>query len=128
MGHANAPLTRTGRLRLVGLVEDDGLTFAAAAAAANVAPSTVHCWVGRWRAASDQERRTLACLEEGCEELIDAGEHVISVVTGRARGAGNRPGRRVSSGGGLDDPRGQIVRVVWFSSREEAREAVRLRE
>jgi transposase InsO family protein len=64
MGHANAPLTRTGRLRLVGLVEDDGLTFAAAAAAANVAPSTVHCWVGRWRAASDQERRTLVCLED----------------------------------------------------------------
>ena len=64
MGHANAPLTRTGRLRLVGLVEEDGFTFAAAAAAANVAPSTVHCWVGRWRAASEVERRTLACLED----------------------------------------------------------------
>ncbi len=64
MEHRNAPLTRTGRLRLVRLVEEDGLTFAAAAAAANVAQSTVHCWVGRWRAASEQERSTLACLED----------------------------------------------------------------
>jgi transposase InsO family protein len=63
MEHRNAPLTRTGRLRLVRLVVEDGYTFAAAAAAANVAASTVHCWVGRWRAASEQERSTLACLE-----------------------------------------------------------------
>jgi transposase InsO family protein len=63
MEHRNAPLTRTGRLRLVGLVVEDGCTFAAAAAAANVAASTVHCWVGRWRAASEAERRTLACLD-----------------------------------------------------------------
>jgi len=64
MEHRNAPLTRTGRLRLVRLVEEDGYTFAAAAAAANVAASTVHCWVGRWRAASEQERSTRACLED----------------------------------------------------------------
>ena len=63
MEHRNAPLTRTGRLRLVRLVEEDGLTFAAAAAAANVAPSTVHCWVGRWRAATEDERGSLSCLE-----------------------------------------------------------------
>ena len=37
-------------------------TFAAAAAAAKGAH--VHCWVSRWRAASDEERRTLACLED----------------------------------------------------------------
>jgi len=64
MEHRDAPLTRTGRLRLVRLVEQDGYTFAAAAAAANVAASTVHCWVGRWRAASEQERSTLACLKD----------------------------------------------------------------
>ncbi len=64
MEHRNAPLTRTGRLRLVRLVVEDGLTFAAAAAAANVAPSTVHCWVTRWRAAGQEERRSLACLED----------------------------------------------------------------
>jgi len=64
MEHRNAPLTRTGRLRLVGLVVEDGLTFEAAAAASNVAKSTAHGWVMRWRAASDQERRSLACLED----------------------------------------------------------------
>jgi transposase InsO family protein len=62
MEHRNAPLTRTGRARLVRLVEQDGYTFAAAAAAANVAASTVHCWVSRWRAAGEQQRQTLACL------------------------------------------------------------------
>ncbi len=46
------------------LVEQDGFTFAAAAAAANVAASTVHCWVARWRAADAEQRRTLACLED----------------------------------------------------------------
>ncbi len=36
MQHRNAPLTPQGRRRLVALVEDDGLTFEAAAAASNV--------------------------------------------------------------------------------------------
>jgi len=63
MEHRNAPLTRTGRLRLVRLVVEDGLTFEAAAAASNVAKSTAWEWVSRWRAASEQERRTLVCLE-----------------------------------------------------------------
>ena len=63
MEHANAPLTRTGRLRLVRLVEEDGLTFAAAAAAANVASSTAHRWVSRWRSATAEQRASLTCLE-----------------------------------------------------------------
>ena len=62
MPHANAPLTRTGRHRMVVLVEEEGLTFEAAAAASNVAKSTVHLWVSRWRAASPAEQSTLACL------------------------------------------------------------------
>src|SRR5918999_997912 len=64
MQHANAPLTPNGRLRLVRLVVEDGFTFEAAAAASNVAKSTCWEWVRRWRAASDEERRTLACLED----------------------------------------------------------------
>ncbi len=64
MPHANAPLTQTGRHRMVRLVEEEGLTFEAAAAASNVAKSTVHQWVSRWRAANPQERRTLACLAD----------------------------------------------------------------
>ena len=64
MPHGNAPLTPTGRLRMVLLVEDEGVTFEVAAAASNVAKSTVHLWVMRWRAASEQERATLACLQD----------------------------------------------------------------
>jgi transposase InsO family protein len=64
MQHANAPLTPNGRLRLVRLVIDDRLTFEAAAAASNVAKSTCWEWVRRWRAASDEQRRTRSCLED----------------------------------------------------------------
>jgi transposase InsO family protein len=64
MQHRNAPLTPNGRRRLVALVEDDGLTFEAAAAASNVSRSTAHTWVWRWRRAGEAERRTLACLRD----------------------------------------------------------------
>ena len=64
MEHRNARLTRTGRLRLVELVVEEGLTFEAAAAASNVAKSTVHCWVVRWRAASLEQRASLECLAD----------------------------------------------------------------
>ena len=64
MRHRNAPLTQTGRLRLVRLVEDQGLTFEAAAAASNVAKSTAWEWVRRWRQASPEERASLVCLED----------------------------------------------------------------
>jgi len=62
MEHRNAPLTRTGRLRLVELVEVDGFTFEAAAAASNVSKATVHKWVWRWRAAGGEERASLECF------------------------------------------------------------------
>jgi transposase InsO family protein len=64
MQHGNAPLTPIGRLRMVQLVEQQGLTFEAAAAASNVAKSTVHTWVLRWRAAGPAERTSRACLED----------------------------------------------------------------
>ena len=64
MQHRNAPLTPNGRRRLVALVEEDGLTFEAAAAASNVARSTCWEWVRRWRLATEEERRTLACLTD----------------------------------------------------------------
>ena len=64
MQHANAPLTPNGRLRMIQLVEEDGLTFEAAAAASNVAKSTCWEWVRRWRRASDEQRRALRCLED----------------------------------------------------------------
>jgi transposase InsO family protein len=64
MQHANAPLTVQGRLRMVLLVEEDGFTLQAAAAACNVAKSTCWEWVRRWRAASEGERATLSALKD----------------------------------------------------------------
>ena len=68
-------------------------------------------------------------IEYDFEELIDApGERVISVVTRRARGR--------ASGAEVELPLAhvwtirneKVVRVVWFPSREEALEAVGLRD
>jgi ketosteroid isomerase-like protein len=67
-------------------------------------------------------------IEYGYEELIDAGEQVIAVVTRHARGR--------ASGVDVERPfailwtlrDGRVVRVVWFLTREEALEAARLSE
>ena len=64
MSHPNAVLTPRGRRRLVSLVEEQGLTFRAAAAALNVSVATVWEWVTRWRRASAGERQGLACLHD----------------------------------------------------------------
>jgi uncharacterized protein len=67
-------------------------------------------------------------IEYDYEELIDAGEHVVSVVTRHARGR--------ASGAGVERPfalvwtlrEAKVVRVVWFLTREEALETAELRE
>jgi transposase InsO family protein len=64
MAHHRARFIARGREVVVRRVVDDGETFAQAAAWANVSKSTVWEWVGRWRAASPQERASLACLQE----------------------------------------------------------------
>ena len=64
VAHHRAKLTPLGRRQLVRAVEEEGKTFQAAAAAWNVAPATAHTWVWRWRRASAEERRTLACLSD----------------------------------------------------------------
>ena len=65
MQHGNARLTPTGRLQLVKLVVEQEMTFEQAAACSNVrSKSTVSKWVGRWREATEQQRQTLACLQE----------------------------------------------------------------
>lgn len=61
MEHANASAHTDCRLRLVQLVVEEGTTLEAAAAS-NVAKSTVHRWVSRWWAASEVQRETLSCL------------------------------------------------------------------
>lgn len=50
-----------GRLELVRLVEQ-GASLRTAAAAVGVAPATAHRWWQRWRAASESERASRACL------------------------------------------------------------------
>jgi ketosteroid isomerase-like protein len=67
-------------------------------------------------------------MEYDYDELIDAGERVISVVT--------RHGRGRASGAEVDWPlalvwtirKGKVIRVVWFPTRAEALEAAGLRE
>lgn len=67
-------------------------------------------------------------IEYDYEELIDAGEHVIAVVTRHARGR--------ASGVEVESPfalvwtirEGKVIRVVWFLTRGDALEAVRLPE
>jgi ketosteroid isomerase-like protein len=67
-------------------------------------------------------------VEYDYRELLDAGDHVLSVLTYRGRGR--------ASGAEVEMPvlimetfrSGKIVRVVWFLTREEALEAAGLSE
>jgi transposase InsO family protein len=61
MEDGRCKLGLAGRLELVRLVEQ-GCSLRAAAAALGVAPATAHRWWHRWRAASDAERASRACL------------------------------------------------------------------
>jgi ketosteroid isomerase-like protein len=67
-------------------------------------------------------------IEYDYQELVDAGEQVISVVTRHARGR--------ASGAKVERPfallwtlrEGKVIRVVWFLDRTEALEAAGLGE
>jgi ketosteroid isomerase-like protein len=67
-------------------------------------------------------------FEDDCEELIDAGQHVISVVTRRGRGRASGAETTARRGGVWTLREGKIVRVVWFPSPEDALEAAGARE
>ena len=71
-----------------------------------------------------------AGIEDKCEELIDAGERVISVVKSRARGKAS--GADVESStyqaGVWTLRQGKIVHVAWFTRRADALEAAGLSE
>ena len=64
MPHHRARLTARGRCAVVRRVVEHGESYAQAAAWANVSKSTVWEWVLRWRAASPEDRASLACLQE----------------------------------------------------------------
>ena len=97
MQHANAPLTPNGRLRMVRLVVEDGLTFEAAAAASNVAKSTCWEWVRRWRQASEGQRAARSCLQDRSSRprsspaQVPAGE--AATICARRRRTGWSPRR-----------------------------------
>ncbi len=59
--HRNAKLGLAGRYALVCGIEA-GLSIREAARRQGVSPATACSWWRRWRAASEEERRTLACL------------------------------------------------------------------
>ena len=61
--HANAKLGLAGRFALVQAI-DDGCSIRSAAERFSVSPATAHRWWRRWRDASREERRTLACLRD----------------------------------------------------------------
>jgi uncharacterized protein len=67
-------------------------------------------------------------IDYSYDELIDAGEHVVSIVTRHARGR--------ASGVDIEQPFAllwtlrdrKVIRVVWFSARADALEAAGLSE
>jgi ketosteroid isomerase-like protein len=68
-------------------------------------------------------------IEDDYEELIDAGEQVISVVSTRARGRASGIEVELKNYGAVWTIRdGKIVRVVWFETRAEALESAGLQE
>ena len=67
-------------------------------------------------------------VDYAVDELIDAGESVVSLVTNRGRGRASSIALEWQVPGVWTFKDGKIVRVTFFSSREEALEAVGLSE
>ena len=67
-----------------------------------------------------------AGYEEHVDELIDAGEHVISVLTGRARGRASGVDVEQSFVALWTVRNGKVFRLVWYPTRAEAIEAAGL--
>jgi ketosteroid isomerase-like protein len=67
-------------------------------------------------------------MEIHCEELIDAGEQVIAVLSVRGRGRVSGIELEYHPAGVWTLSQGKIVQVVCFPTRDEALEAVGLRE
>jgi ketosteroid isomerase-like protein len=66
-------------------------------------------------------------LEDSCEELIDAGgENVISHVQSRARGRASGAEVAQTLFGVWTIRDGKVVRVAWFTTRDDASEAAAL--
>jgi ketosteroid isomerase-like protein len=64
--------------------------------------------------------------EDDLEEVVDTGEHVVSVATGRGRGRASGVEVGTQGAGVWTIREGKVIRVVWFRTREEALEAAGL--
>lgn len=66
--------------------------------------------------------------EHECHELLDAGDHVVSIVTDRGRGRVSGADVEISAYGVWTVRGGKIVRAVRFSTRADALAAAGLAE
>jgi ketosteroid isomerase-like protein len=70
-------------------------------------------------------REAFENVETDCEELIEAGQQVVSIARYRVRGRASGIEVTGRARAGLWTIRdGKVVRVVWFDTREEALAAV----
>jgi transposase InsO family protein len=115
MQHANSLLTPKGRHRMVLLVEEQGFTFEAAAAASNLAKSTCWEWVRRWRQASEDERRSLACMADRSSRPkrspAQVPEAEARMICQRRRRTGWSP-RRLADEPDIGRPQSTVHRVL----------------
>jgi ketosteroid isomerase-like protein len=65
-------------------------------------------------------------IDHHCDELIDAGDEVVSVVTSRGRGRASGIEVEIAHGAVWTIRGGKVIRVVWFETPEEALESVGL--
>lgn len=66
--------------------------------------------------------------EHEVHELIDAGDHVISIVTDRGRGRASGAEVEIDAFGLWTVRDGKVVRVAWLSTREAVFAAAGVRE
>ena len=67
-------------------------------------------------------------VEDHCQELIEADDEVISVVTTRGRGRESGVEVEGTHFGVWSLRAGKVIKVRWFGTRDEALEAVGLRK
>ena len=67
-------------------------------------------------------------IEDECQELIDAGDKVISFVISRGRGRSSGVEAELRHYGVWTMREGKIARVAWYYSREDAHRAAGLEE
>jgi ketosteroid isomerase-like protein len=78
-------------------------------------------WWREWREAWEK-------YEDAYDELMDAGEHVISVTVSRGRGRTSGAELGWRQYGVWTIQKRKVTRVVWLRTRDEALEAAGLRE